>query len=548
MARNSYVQHQHFPGAGTPSFMSSTVSVAHAGDSFHKTWDFIRLHRTAWLIAAGVVVLVVVVAGVFAAKSWPFSEKAVIEDLAEASDSKVTIHVYKPTYFPYPGCILEGLEFRHGHQGAQFITIEKLTIEGSYSGILTKHIPRIITDGARVFIPAFGSKPNFNFQQSTVAIDELIANGTSIEFASKNPQLQPLRFDVHQASLRGVRWGSPIAYQIKFHNPNPPGEIEVRGKFGRWMADNANETPISGDYTFQDADLSVYDGIAGKLASQGKFDGKLQHINVSGTTDVPDFEVTSGGHPVHLKTKFDAYVDGTTGDTFLNRVEARYDRTTILAEGAIAGSKQSRGKEVNLHLASRDGRIEDLLRLFVTAPRAPMSGSVSLDSHATLPSGNEGFLDKLRLTGSFGVDSGSFTHPDTQLGVDKLSAGARGKNKDAPDNVVTDLKGDVELVHGVARFSNLTFGIPGADAHMHGTYNVINYKIDLHGNMRVATRISKTSTGMKSAILKVLDPLFRKKKKGEIVPVHVEGTYEKPQFGLDITKPNDKGSPSSPKH
>jgi len=522
--------------------MSSTVSVAHAGDSSDKIWSFVTLHRRAWLIAAGVTALLFLVGGVLAAKLWPFSQKAVMENLAEASDSKVTIRSYKPTYFPSPGCILDGVEFRHGEQQVQFITIEKLTIEGSYSGILTKHISRIIADGARVFIPAFGSNTTFDTQHSKVVIDELIANGAGIEFASRNPRQQSLRFDIHQASLRGVRWGSSIAYQIKFHNPNPPGEIAVAGKFGRWMEGHAEETPISGDYTFEDADLGVYDGIAGKLASQGKFDGLLKHINVSGTTDVPDFEVRSNGHPVRLRTKFDAYVDGTTGDTFLNRVEARFDRTVIFAEGAIAASKVSKGKEANIYLTSRDGRIEDLLKLFVTAPRAPMSGAVSLDAHAILPPGKEGFLDKLRLRGGFGIDSGNFTHPDTQLGVDKLSAGARGKNKEAPENVVSNLKGKVDLVHGVATFSNLTFSIPGADAQMHGTYNVINYKIDLHGSMRVATRISKTSTGMKSVILKVLDPLFRKKKKGEIVPVHVEGTYEKPEFGLDLTQPGAKTS------
>ncbi|MGC2446186.1 MAG: AsmA-like C-terminal region-containing protein [Candidatus Sulfotelmatobacter sp.] len=532
--------------AGTPSFMSSTVSVAHAGDSSHHIWAFVSLHRTACLIAAGVIVLLLVVGGVVAAKYWPFSRQAVIENLAEASDSNVTIRGYKPTYFPSPGCILDGVEFRHGDQKAQFITIEKLTIEGSYSGILTGHIPRIIADGARVFFPPFGSNLTFNSQHSKLVIDELVVNGTGIEFASKNPQQPSLRFDIHQASLTGVQWGSSIAYQIKFHNPNPPGEIAVAGKFGRWIEGHPDETKISGDFTFDDADLGVYDGIAGKLASQGKFDGILKHINVSGTTDIPDFRVKSGGHAVNLTTKFDAYVDGTKGDTFLNRVEASYDRTAILAEGAIAGSKQSRGKEANIHLTSRNGRIEDLLQLFVTAPR-PMSGAVSFDAHATLLPGKEGFFDKLRLTGVFGIDSGTFTHPDTQLDVDKLSAGARGKNKDTPEDVVSNLKGHVELVHGAARFSSLTFSIPGADAKMHGTYNVINHGIDLHGNMRVATRISKTSTGMKSFILKVIDPLFRKKKKGEIVPVHIEGTYEKPEFGLDMTQPDNKKSPPQSK-
>jgi hypothetical protein len=57
--------------------------------------------------------------------------------------------------------------------------------------------------------------------------------------------------------------------------------------------------------------------------------------------------------------------------------------------------------------------------------------------------------------------------------------------------------------------------------------------------MKIDTKISKTSSGPKALLLKIMDPLFRKKKKGEIVPVHVLGTYEKPQFGLDLAN-NDK--------
>ena len=32
-----------------------------------------------------------------------------------------------------------------------------------------------------------------------------------------------------------------------------------------------------------------------------------------------------------------------------------------------------------------------------------------------------------------------------------------------------------------------------------------------------------------------IDPFFKKKKKGEIVPVHITGTYDHPEFGLDLT-------------
>jgi hypothetical protein len=82
--------------------------------------------------------------------------------------------------------------------------------------------------------------------------------------------------------------------------------------------------------------------------------------------------------------------------------------------------------------------------------------------------------------------------------------------------------------------------VPGAKARMYGNYNLVNYRLDLHGDMMVDTTISKTSSGAKALMLKIMDPLFHKKKKGEVVPVHILGTYQKPQFGLDLTNNDQK--------
>jgi hypothetical protein len=87
---------------------------------------------------------------------------------------------------------------------------------------------------------------------------------------------------------------------------------------------------------------------------------------------------------------------------------------------------------------------------------------------------------------------------------------------------------------------------------MHGTYSVINHRVDLHGTMQVESKISNTTTGVKALLLKVMDPFFHKKKKGEIVPVHIGGTYEHPQFGLDISKQDahggDRSAPAKQRH
>jgi AsmA-like C-terminal region len=467
---------------------------------------------------------------------WPLVQARVLQDLREASDSEVRVRAFHERYFPIPGCVLEGVVFHRGPAEAKpLITIEKVTIRASYLGLLSQRVRLITADGMHVFIPVFGTAPPFHTTHSKITVEEIVANGASVEFASRNPDKKPLRFDIHEALLRDVGWKGPLSYRMKVHNPEPPGEVITEGKFGVWNQSDPGETPISGEYKFQHADLSVYKGIAGTLSSTGKFGGTLAHIDISGATDIPDFEVKSGRHPVRLTTEFNAYVDATKGDTFLKHVGADFWQTHVEAQGSIATSRDGKGKTALIDLRASKARIEDLLRLFVKANRAPMSGGVTLEGRAEFPPGKQRFLEKLKLQGGFGIAGGTFAKPSTQEGVDKLSAGARGEKDQAdPETVLTDLKGQVNLVAGTARFSDLSFGVPGAAARMKGTYNLLSHKIDLRGQLQVDSKISNTTSGPKAFLLKMMEPFFKKKRKGEIVPVRISGTFEHPTFGLDL--------------
>lgn len=526
----------------SPALTSAATSPAGRGKTAHKASLPSSRGKIIIIIIAAAFFIAACLAALLWNRFWPFTEKAVVEDLAEASDSTVTIRSSHRTYFPFPGCILDGVEFHHGPDKWALITIDKLTIEGSYSGVLANRVPRIRAEGGHVFVPPFGSNITFKTQHSKLVVEEIVANGTVVEFASNDPSKKPLRFEVQQGLLHDVQWGNPIDYDLKFHNPEPPGEIATQGKFGVWIKGNPGETPISGEYTFEHADLGFYEGIAGMLSSKGKYGGLLKHIDIVGTTDVPDFEVRTGEHKVKLVTQYAAFVDAIQGDTFLKDIDAHFGRTNLAVEGSVAGVKGRKGKTALLDLTSRHGRIEDILGLFVSKPRAPMSGPVTLKAKVEIPPGKERFLEKVKLQGAFGIDDGTFS-PETQKNVNELSAGARGEKMEDAETVLSDLKGQVVLEGGIANFSDLSFGIPGAKARMHGTYNLLNHKIDLHGRMRVDTKISKTTTGVKALLLKVMDPLFKKKKNGEVVLIHIAGTYEHPQFGLDLTEQKDQTHP-----
>jgi AsmA-like C-terminal region len=476
---------------------------------------------------------------------WPFSERAVIQNLQEAGDSRVEIRSLRRTYFPYPGCVLEGVSFTRGKSGGTpLIQIQKLTIETSYPALLARHLNRITAEGMHITIPPFGTAPHFRTTRSTITIGEIDANGTILDFTLRDPKESLLRFEIHEASLQNVGWRDPLTYSVRLHNPEPPSEISSAGKFGVWNQDDPGQTPLSGVYKFDRADLSVYNGLAGTLSSTGTFNGNLGHIDVTGATDTPDFTVTQGNHPVHLATEFSAYVDGTRGDVFLKHVDARFGKTHVEASGSIAKQiskdRVDRGKDENprialLDLSAENGRIEDVLRFFVVKDRPPMSGEITLHARVELPSGGERFLRRIHLQGNFGIGAGKFSKPSTQEQVDKLSAGARGeKDPVDPATVLTNLTGQVEFSQGTATLEDISFGVPGASARMRGTYDLIAHKIDLHGQMQLDSKISNTTSGVRSLLLKVMDPFFKKRKKGELLPVRVLGTYEHPSFRLAI--------------
>ena len=48
-------------------------------------------------------------------------------------------------------------------------------------------------------------------------------------------------------------------------------------------------------------------------------------------------------------------------------------------------------------------------------------------------------------------------------------------------------------------------------------------------------KVSETVSGWKSLLLKMVDPLFRKDGR-TVIPIKIEGTRNKPQFGLDAKR------------
>ena len=498
--------------------------------------------KPGFIILAVVTGLLLTAMG-FLIAHWPFTQARVIKQLETASASRVTIEGFRGTYFPRPGCTARGVKFYHeGNPGSPpLITIENLRVESGVLGLFGHHVGRIRAEGMRVVIPSSANTNFHSAQNSRITVDQLIADNSMLEI--ERHSREPLKFVFHQFRLRNVGGDRELVFQANLTNPLPPGEIVTSGHFGPWREDFA-QIRVSGNYNFQNADLGTFGGISGKLSSEGKFNGNLGHIGVDGHTDVPDFAVRNSSHEVDLHTSFQAHVDARNGDVFLEHVRANFRNTKLEGEGSIAQQASAPGKLASLNFQCNDGRIQDLLLLFIKSERAPMNGTIGFRAKVSIPPERRPFLQKVRLQGQFGVEAAKFTKPETQASIDRLSKGSLNeKEKDDPATVVSNLKGNVILKDGTATLSNLSFNVPGAAAEMNGTYNVINQKIDLHGTLQTESELSKSTSGTKAFLLKILNPLFKKKPKGSIAPVKITGTYGHPSYTLDLG--NKHSHPSS---
>ena len=499
-----------------------------------------RLGNRGWiLICAAALAALIFGAFIYLALHWPFTRSEVAKSLEGGSSSKVEFSNFRTTYFPRPGCIAERVIIHHGDRLdlQPIVTIEKLTVQSSLLGMLTNHVGIIRADGMQVFIP---HESQHKFKSSgNVTIDKLVANDVSLKFESRSKGKSGLEFKIHSAELGNVSGLGAMKFHVRLTNPKPPGEIEAGGTFGPWVASHAGETKVSGQYTFEHADLGIFKGIGGILSSKGRFDGTLEQINVQGATDTAEFTVKSSRHKTELKDEFKAVVNGTNGNVILPTVDGQFRKTTISGKGEVAPQGPKKRRTATFDFCSKDGRIQDLFLLFIKDEHSPIIGTTNFCAHVTLPPGKQRFLRKVELVGNFGVDASNFTKTRTQENVNKLSAEALGGDDDKAATVLSSLRGHVEIKAGAATFSNLSFGIPGALAQMHGTYDLVSHAVDLHGTLKMDSEPSHMVHGPKALLMKFVDPFF-KKKHGSEVPVKITGTYEKPTFGLDLggNKPN----------
>ncbi len=513
-------------------------------------------HKSRWRWIAGIALasaaVVVALAAIIISHAEPILRERVTETLSTRFNSKVELdgfHVSLLHGFEVSG---EGLRLfgatdPNTHEpGIQpLISVVEFRFRTGMMDLLRSpmHVNTVYVKGLSLNLPPREQRGQMKNMAPAdgkikIVVDQLVCDRTILIINTLRPGKLPLEFDIESLKMTSIGPNQPMRFYATLTNPKPVGDIVSNGSFGPWRTDSPRDTPVSGTYSFNNADLGTIKGIGGILSSTGQYSGRLDNIVVDGATDTPDFRIAISGRPVPLHTDFHAIVDGTSGDTYLQPVKAELLDSSIVANGSVVRTKDPTGHHVALDVVIAKGKIEDLLKLAVRTDPPIMTGVVQLKTKFDLPPGNPDVANRLKLAGSFRVSQAHFTNDKIQGKVDALSMRSQGKPKLAqdniPDNVRSDLNGAFDLENGIISFSRLQFEVPGTQVNLTGIYSLDGNQFDFHGKARLDAKLSHTVTGWKAILLKPADPFFSKNGAGTEIPVKVTGTKSEPHFGSDF--------------
>ena len=127
-----------------------------------------------------------------------------------------------------------------------------------------------------------------------ILVDSFVCDEAKLIINTLRPGKLPLEFDIKSLKMTSIGPEGPMHFDADLTNPKPVGNVLSSGSFGPWQADSPRDTPVSGSYSFNHADLGTINGIGGILSSTGEYGGTLDNIVVDGKTDTPDFRIADG--------------------------------------------------------------------------------------------------------------------------------------------------------------------------------------------------------------------------------------------------------------
>lgn len=399
----------------------------------------------------------------------------------------------------------------------------------------------------------------------TIEIGTIECTEARLVLETDKPGKLPLEIPIAHLTLTHVSSAGAMDFVADLTNPRPHGAVHTTGSFGPWAVADPGESPVTGQYTFDHADLSDFKGIAGILSSKGNFEGTLRQLTADGQTSTPDFRLTDFGQPLPLTTTFHARIDATNGDTVLEPVDATLGHSHFTARGQVARIKPTepisepstnsstqasadssakapvplgQGKDIDLNINIDRARIEDFLRLTSRSGPPTLTGNVTTKARLHIPPGTQSVERRMTLKGSFVLDQAVFTSEKIQDDLRQLSLRGQGRPKEVkttdPNSIQSTMVSDFQLVNGAISLPDLTYTVPGAKIRVNGTYNLDGGAINFVGTAAMDATVSQMLGGILGVLAKPADRFFKKDGAGTEIPFHVSGTRDNTSFGIDF--------------
>jgi hypothetical protein len=506
--------------------------------------------KRAFLTATLLLVALGAAGVVWASRSTPYVRNRIVQALNEHFATNVHLATLQASVFPSPAIAGSELTLRYaGDEGRPpLIQLSAFSASAGVWGLIAHpmHLHDVTLDGLDIRIPPGGidlsqqgtPRAGETVTRSPILIDKIVSRHARLEIPSHRPDRLPRVFNIDDLVIDGFGRPEGARFHAALANPMPRGRIDTTGIFGPWNRSTPERTAVRGQYVFKQAMLDDIKGIGGTLSSAGTYSGVLERLVVEGQTNTPDFHIDIAGAPVPLTTRFKATVDGTNGDTWLDLVEAQLGESTIIATGEVVRARDVQGRRVALDVRMTAARLEDLMRLAVKSPKPPLLGRVDLTTTFLLPAGEATVADRLQLDGQFAIVEARFTNFDVQRRITLLSQRGRGDDdgNGTGERVVSNVKGRFRLRNARLAFTHLTFGVPGSQVVLDGTYDLHSENIDFAGDLLMDASLADMTHGIKSVLARLAQPFFRRPGGGTRIPIRIAGSRSNPSFRLDVRR------------
>ena len=186
--------------------------------------------RRPWILitaASGAVLIVVLflVARSFAGSA----EQRVRDALQNSYNGRLQVQHVKVLLFPRVLLNLEGITVRRNDsENPPWISIGSATGSTGFWELLRNpvHIHSLRLEKLDIHVPPRGQggqrAPTPRLQGKRFVIDEVVANGTKLQILPKQPNKQPLDFDIRELSLHDAGTEGPMKFQAILTNAKPP--------------------------------------------------------------------------------------------------------------------------------------------------------------------------------------------------------------------------------------------------------------------------------------------------------------------------------------